>query len=83
MLIFICCLFLSLSILVMSLLAIFRENIFDKFLCLNVISNLIIMLITCFSIYKANNSYIDIAYIYVLTGFIGIVMIARYYTSKN
>jgi multisubunit Na+/H+ antiporter MnhF subunit len=74
---------LILSILILSLITIFRESVFDKLLCINFATNIIIVLICLIGSYKSNQSYIDIAFIYGLLSYITTMAFLRYFINKQ
>lgn len=56
-----------------------KTLIFNKLLYLNIMTNITVILIVAIGSYKGNSSFLDIALIYTLLGFIAIQAFVRYY----
>lgn len=63
--------------------AIRSKNFFEKLAFSLAFSNNMIIIILIYSLYEINNSFIDIAIIYVLLSFATVVTILKKYRDKN
>ncbi len=70
-------------ILILSFTTILRKSVLDKLLCINMTTNLIVVLICLLSSYKFNQSYIDIAIIYGLLSYISIMAFLRFFITQH
>lgn len=73
----------SLLIMTLTIVAICRKNIFDKLLCIGSIFNITILFIIALGSYQYNSSFIDIAWIYTLLGFISTQAFLKYFSQEK
>lgn len=59
------------------------ENKFEKILLMNFFTNIAILIICLLSLFPKNESYIDIAYIYVLIGYVAMIAYMKFYVDVS
>ncbi|MDD5018675.1 MAG: monovalent cation/H+ antiporter complex subunit F [Eubacteriales bacterium] len=58
-------------------------TIFDRLLCLNILSAKIVMAMTIFALMTGQSYMLDIAIVYTLLSFVSTVLIARFVRSRG
>jgi len=66
-----------------TLRAILGPTVWDRILGLNLLSSKIVMIIVVFAFLLEKSYLLDIALIYALFGFVGVVMIARFVEKRG
>lgn len=74
---------LALLSLLLMLLIIFSTNVWDRILALNLFTSVSVLLIMVYAVMNEMYYLIDIAIVYTLLGFIGIVFMARFFQGKG
>ena len=77
-----CLIFLSLIVLLLIIGLIKNRNIFIKILFLNTITNIIALFICFLGTFTFNDTYVDIAIIYLLLSFIATLAYLKYFSQS-
>jgi multicomponent Na+:H+ antiporter subunit F len=72
-----------LCILFLIITGLIRDSFFDKLLCINTATNLVVVIICLLGSYKYNQSYIDIAIIYGLLSYITTMAFLRFFINAQ
>lgn len=74
---------LSICIFLMLLNLFLSKNLPERLMSLSCINNYVIVLLCFFSVFEGRDSFVDIAYIYALLGFIVNLSIKKLYNGNN